>query len=299
MRAPSLSIIIPIALMSGRLDNLKETLTSIGSDTQVIIVHDYQDIDTSREVRQLISELQSKKIELIEEYCGSPGKARNTGLHIARGNWVAFADSDDIAYIPKYEEIIRMNKNADVIVGNYEKINYIENEKIIGFSFSADKDSNLKRITHEPGIWRFIFKRSVIATHKFPENLMGEDQIFLTRLDLLSLEIAWHNTIVYSYFTSVQGQLTQRPNKGSEIRSSLRLLKSENITKGRSLIEFPSLIYARMLLSLIHLPRISREISRIKKDHFTLIQRLRWNWYVSKGLIYHLFISIRIRAANE
>jgi glycosyltransferase involved in cell wall biosynthesis len=290
---PLLSIVIPIAGMAGRLHNLKTTLSSISSNTQVILVHDYQDIETSQDLKALISQFKALNAELIEKYCGSPGKARNLGLSSARGLWIAFLDSDDIADISRYEEIIRDNELSDVVVANYEKVNLKNGIKVSGKAFTTSEEANLKIVTQEPGIWRFIFKRTAVGINKFPENYMGEDQVFLTRLKLPTLNISWHNIFAYQYFTEVQGQLTQNPLKRNEIRNSLRIIRNENIMQDKENMKFSSQIYAKMLIGLLSWRIFSQIKSSIPKEQFPKTRTFRWNWYVIRGLILQILNIIK------
>ena len=94
---PLLSVIVPVARMSGRLALMQSWLTSISNlDTvEVIVVHDKQDEETSRELREILNSVNSDRCILIEEFVNSPGLARNLGLKAASGIWVIFADSDD------------------------------------------------------------------------------------------------------------------------------------------------------------------------------------------------------------
>ena len=89
-----ISVIIPVynnASSFGRA--LDSVLGQEEGDLQVIIVDD----GSTDESPQLIDEAAEKdaRITVIHQPNGGPGSARNAGLDIAKGEWVAFVDADD------------------------------------------------------------------------------------------------------------------------------------------------------------------------------------------------------------
>jgi|WetSurMetagenome_2_1015567.scaffolds.fasta_scaffold00064_38 glycosyltransferase involved in cell wall biosynthesis len=92
---PKLSVIIP-AYNSGKY--IRETLLSIMAedyqDYEIIVVDDASTDNTGAEV----SSLRSDRIHYIKlSYNhGGPSRARNIGINIARGEYIAFFDSDDL-----------------------------------------------------------------------------------------------------------------------------------------------------------------------------------------------------------
>ena len=94
---PLLTIISPVTLMAGRLNRLSTWLRDIeSSDVEVILIHDYRDQATADELIEIIARYKSGRLKLIEGNYGSAGMARNAGLNIATGRWIAFWDSDDL-----------------------------------------------------------------------------------------------------------------------------------------------------------------------------------------------------------
>src|SRR5882757_6850477 len=89
------SIVIPAY---NRAHKLPEALKSIQaqsySNWEVIVVDDGSKDDTAEVMRTLIA--QDSRIHFIQQQTNKGAQAaRNAGIHAAKGEWVAFLDSDD------------------------------------------------------------------------------------------------------------------------------------------------------------------------------------------------------------
>jgi glycosyltransferase involved in cell wall biosynthesis len=89
-----ISIIMPIYncadFVSKTLDSL---LIQTHQDIDIICVNDGS-TDCSEEVVNKYV-MQDKRVRLVTQANGGPGKARNTGLDLAKGSYIMFCDSDD------------------------------------------------------------------------------------------------------------------------------------------------------------------------------------------------------------
>lgn len=95
--APELSIVIPAF---NRAAAIGETLRSIGpvdrDAVEVIVIDDGSSDGTADVARAVFDELGMGGSGRVETRTnGGPGAARNVGLRLARGRFVAFLDSDD------------------------------------------------------------------------------------------------------------------------------------------------------------------------------------------------------------
>lgn len=94
---PQVSVIIPSYNRADMvLDAVRSVQAQTFSDWELIVVDDGSKDNT----REVIGGLADERIRYIyQENKGLPG-ARNTGIRHARGEWIAFLDSDD-AYLPQ------------------------------------------------------------------------------------------------------------------------------------------------------------------------------------------------------
>lgn len=99
---PKVSVLT--AVYNGEL-YLKETIESILSQTYINFEHiiiDNNSTDRTPEIIKYYAET-DKRIIVIQEKMPGPAYARNAGLNIAKGEWIAILDADDIALPERLE----------------------------------------------------------------------------------------------------------------------------------------------------------------------------------------------------
>src|SRR5262245_40191075 len=118
MRTPFISVIIPAYNAEPWID---KTLVSVfhqtyRADSIELLVIDDSSTDRTNEI--VFNCLQNSPIQsrVIKGTYGSPSKARNAGLLVARGNWIQFLDADDLLAADKLERqaTCAMSSSAEV-----------------------------------------------------------------------------------------------------------------------------------------------------------------------------------------
>lgn len=238
-----LSAIVPISRMAGKLENLRSWIfTALDSDVQIILIHDHQDENTSKELNHLFAEVNDKNLILIEGKFGGPGMARNKGLELATGDWICFWDSDDIPNVQNVIEQIKNLKNIDVIIGSYTETDY----KTGHAREKPLNQINLERnLTESPGIWRFVFRNEIAKQLKFLDSRMGEDIDFICKVRLFDKRIIICAETFYTYFVNFEGQLTRNVKAIADLHKTLlNILSIETVNLKEK--EFINLIIVRM-----------------------------------------------------
>lgn len=182
-----LSIIVPAYNVEKYLSNcIKSLVTQKGIDYEIIIVNDGSTDKTSLIAKRLSVEY-GNIIKVIEQKNKGLGGARNTGIGIATGKYIAFVDSDD--YL--------MNNAFGII---FQKIGFEEfdllnfgHKKVYDFNPIIDENSEndimIKRMNNLEAIkqffsdnitsysWDKIYKKSLIVDNKieFTEKTYFED----------------------------------------------------------------------------------------------------------------------------
>lgn len=220
---PLLSIIVPIHNMAGKLQNLEFSLKAakeLNLPISFILVHDGLDEPTNKEVADLAVLYEAKYLNLV---VNSPGIARNYGLQHADSEWVAFWDSDDIGLAEEAISSIHNSPlNADFILAGYSRMSQLTKR----VNQVSTPMGNFAMAMINPGIWRFIFRKSAIINTNFPAYRMGEDQVFLARLLINESSVYFSDKNVYLYVESERGQLTKDKKAVREI-----LLAIDEITQ--------------------------------------------------------------------
>ena len=239
-------MIVPVSRMAGRLRELETWLRqSEGSPIEVIIIHDIQDESTGRDLRMLIDRYKFLNVVFLEGHFGSPGAARNEALALDLKRWVCFWDSDDL---PHVENALKAIQEADpkdeILIGNYSIINA---EKLTNHFHQ----NNLDMVALNPGLWRMVFRSELIGALRFAPYRMGEDQLFLVKLNLGSRKVKFSKDIFYSYFRGHPNQLTALVPARKEV--SLVLVEiCKEIDKNSNLQNsFSEIVKVRLFLTLI------------------------------------------------
>jgi glycosyltransferase involved in cell wall biosynthesis len=230
--------------MAGRLAHLEPLLNEcISLGIEVVIVHDEQDSKTGDELREILTQVNSKMITLVTRSLYSPGKARNLGISIAQGDWICFWDSDDKPIPKDFLEMVRQatNSSHEVALGKFRLIKEGA-RKIYGNS-----ETEIGRM---PGIWRFAFKREFLDEDTFPDYRMGEDQVFLGRILVRTQKLFRYQGVVYEYNNDNLGQLTQSRNAIQELRFAVQdMLTIVSCPEGRNSIA--PIFLSRQILTLL------------------------------------------------
>src|SRR5690242_19249991 len=100
-RSPKISVITPLYNSSRHIE---ETLNSLCrqsyTDWESILVNDGSTDDTAKTVKPYLSD---PRFNYIEQANGGVAAARNTGVKVARGEWVCLLDHDDLWMPTKLE----------------------------------------------------------------------------------------------------------------------------------------------------------------------------------------------------
>lgn len=120
-----ISVIIPLynreSLISTVLDSVLSQ-TALQHICEIIVVDDGSRDSSSLIVRDYISSHDTVPIVLISQTNQGVAAARNTGIQLARGDWIAFLDDDDIWLPNKIErqvEIISKHPEIDFLGCNH------------------------------------------------------------------------------------------------------------------------------------------------------------------------------------
>lgn len=218
-----LSIIIPIYKKTKNLNFLKTTIRNAKNKSlpvEFILVQDGENAELENELQAF-----SKELTLVYAKVdhSSPGLTRNEGIQIARAQWITFWDCDDVGNVEVILEAIESaGEKYNVLIGNY----YIHDLRTNSLKYYRNRTNNLERLMISPGIWRFVFRKSLIGNTRFDRFRMGEDQLFLCKLRIDETFIKYVDKNFYTYNINVAEQLTSQPEAVSDLAPAIRELTS-------------------------------------------------------------------------
>jgi len=243
----SIGIVVPIRNMAGKLQNLESWLATciFYPQIRVYIVHDREDHQTWIELNQLIKKLGNTNLHLSECFAMNPGGTRNLGLSQSKEDYIVFWDSDDLGYVSNLINAVENSGEFDVLICNFEMcLTDLTNRVAIRHG------SNFSKVSRSPGLWRFVLKREFIQKFRFDELNMGEDQLFLERLNIQNSKYKFTDAFIYCYISNQKGSLTYSKNVTdlkSVIYEGVKILKLQN----RKNSKFSKAMIRRQCVSLI------------------------------------------------
>ena len=232
-----ISVIIPTFNQADQISEvIQNALNQSYSPHEVIIVDD----GSSDNTKEVISKYSQDKVRYIFQDNSGPGKARNTGIKSATGNWIAFLDSDDKWASNKLEMQINslsQYPKAKFCFSNYSLLqNYspktnqkfgleIEDKLPIGSIFSGDYlsawQNNYQALTSTV----IAEKDTLVEAGLFAENIRASEDVDLwARIGFLQVQSIFINEPLTTY-TMNQPHGLQRPaNINEHILQIKRLL---------------------------------------------------------------------------
>ena len=110
---PKVSVIVPIYNVEDYIEQCLETLVNQTlEEIEIILVNDGSK-DNSEKIAKQYKEKYPNKITYLEKENGGLSDARNFGIPYAKGEYIAFLDSDDYVELIMYEEMYKIAKKED------------------------------------------------------------------------------------------------------------------------------------------------------------------------------------------
>ena len=201
---PKVSIIVPVYNVEKYLDRCMESLLNQTlKDIEIILVDD----GSPDKCPQMCDEYAKKdsRIRVIHKQNAGLGLARNSGLEIATGEYIAFVDSDDFVDVNIYQLLYHKATSSDfdiVFCGYYL---FDNNEVTSHKCLSEEKSCNGTKQSQEfllnligadyferykykisCSVWKAIYKRSILINNNIKfcseRDFISEDIIFHTDL---------------------------------------------------------------------------------------------------------------------
>lgn len=205
-----ISLIIPVYNTSKYLHQcLDSVLSQTLKDIEIICVNDGS-TDKSGKILTLYASKDSR-FKIINQKNQGAGYARNSGIKAAKGEYIAFLDSDDYYLDNDVLETLYENakKNNVLICGgefaeltpNGKIFSDWENTKEFGYFFETNKIINYIDYQFDFGYTRFIYKKSFLEENNilFTNRKYFEDPTFFVQAMFYAKKFYAIKKIVYWY----------------------------------------------------------------------------------------------------
>lgn len=240
-----LTVITPVTSMAGKLHDLKSWVHLAGNlNVSVVLVHDFRDEETEMELTEI--ENSYSHVRLISGKFGSPGAARNAGLHNLDADWLAFWDCDDRPEVQSFINMIEYGSHQEILVGNYQefKEGFSRSENIV----QIDSKNSMASLISNPGIWRIAFRQSAIHGVLFQPLKMAEDQLFLYEVLSRDPLVSFHPEVVYGYRRGFPGQLTLNRVAMKDLGLALKYMESR-VSEGKTRTSYAQYFLGNLQIS--------------------------------------------------
>lgn len=199
-----LSIIIPYYNCKKYLDELLNCLSSqITEEVEVIVVDDGSDQKYKAE---------HSWVNVYRKHNGGAGSARNKGIEVSHGEYIAFIDADDLVSPDYVSKILKKTADGfDVCEFSWKSLDYS------GTQFNYKLRSDNDRLSNPSACTR-VFSRAYIGDIRFSEiKDAAEDEDFSRRCGYLTnndIKRAVITNYLYFYRTSAENSNTKRFKQG-------------------------------------------------------------------------------------
>lgn len=211
MITPKVSVIMPVYNGEKYLEQCMDSVCAQSMKEIEIICVDDGSSDRSLGILQKYADKDSR-VKIITQQNGGAGKARNTGMKKATGEYLIFLDSDDFfekdMIAKAYEEAEQYQ--ADFVVFNSDQYHmdtkkYVQNPWVVRkrdippympFSFRELTDNVFK--TFVGWAWDKLYKRSFVEKHGlyFQEQRTTNDMLFVFSSIVLAEKIVFLDEIL-------------------------------------------------------------------------------------------------------
>ena len=222
MRQMKVSIISPVYRCAPYIRGcLQSLLAQTCQDFEVLLVDDHGGDDSIDVARAFVAEQgEAERFRFLATPCNrGPGAARNVGIEAAKGEYVAFIDSDDEWEPTFLERLLHAAGTAQADLA-YCQLKYRGGEKdgrtfrnpVVGcgpFTPSSKRQFLLHFVTFSVC---FLFRRQFLEDCgvRFPAERVSEDTCFLTRSLLAARRIACVDEPLYVYCIREESLTTRR-----------------------------------------------------------------------------------------
>ena len=180
---PKVSVIVPVYNVENYIDKCLESLVNQTlEDLEIIIVNDGSTDNSDSIIKKYIEKYPDKIVYLAKNN-GGLSDARNFGLPYAKGDYVAFLDSDDYVENNIYKDMyeLAIKENSDLVECDFIW-EYPNKKKIDTGEIYNGKHEMLEKI--RVVAWNKLIKRSILDETKvmFPKGYRYEDVEFTYKL---------------------------------------------------------------------------------------------------------------------
>ncbi|WP_077072195.1 glycosyltransferase family 2 protein [Mailhella massiliensis] len=302
MEHPAVSVIIPV-WNSGKY--FRECLDSVLSQSlrniEVLIVDDAS-TDGSGAVAEEYASRDARITVMHQPSSTGAGPARNRAMAVARGEYIAFMDSDDLYPSNDVLETLyhkAVEQNVDVCGGSMfyvSKNGEINKKQFYEYIFDDDRIYSFCEYQHEGGFYRFLYRRKCLICGNllFPSLRRFQDSLFFIQVMVKIRCFYGMKKCSYLYRKGHKKNIWDRRKSLDYligIKNGLDISKKERFFDLYYILV--KNLYSRMKIINVNIHDILSVVKEI--DFFIIVERNRYNKIkITKLKIYRMVIYLYI-----
>lgn len=209
-----ISVIIPVYNVESYLKRcLDSVINQSYQDLEIILIDDGSTDNSSKICDEYASN--DPRVIVIHKQNAGQAAARNDGINIAKGEYIAFVDSDDWIELDMYELLMQaiIDTKADIVASGLNMVyqNRVLNlnpNSVSRISYTKEEalDSlfnNINNVRFE--LWNKLFKKEVIGDARLKIGQLHEEVYFIRTVFSNATRIVYVNQGLYNYVVQRDG----------------------------------------------------------------------------------------------
>lgn len=282
-----ISIVVPVYNVAKYLE---ECLTSISHQTyenyEVLLIDDGS-TDDSSSICDVFAKCDNR-FRVVHQTNQGAAIAKNTGLDMATGDYIAFLDSDDFVERNWLERIVALIKNshADVIEYAFDKI-YVGTNELELFPKDSEGEFSAEQYLGQylsfwqcSLFWNKVFRAELLKNTRFKhERRCIDDEFFTYKAVSFAKKIMRINEILYHYRQRASSAVSNSKNNMQKAKDALDILKERYLWIKQ---QYPKLTKVYLKHDIEALIDFSKRFS-FNKIGIKLFKKLSW-YYMKECL---------------
>lgn len=202
-----ISIIMPVYNETGRLRrSIDSVIKQTFADWELIMIDDGSTDDILQYCTDYLKK--DKRIRLYHQKHAGQAVARNRGLSLAKGKYIAFADADDYMHPQMLEQLYRdiMSTDVKIAVGAFASGKKLSAMHRYEYHEPEIKDVSKDSVSVEAAVWKDnvylwnkLFDRSLFEKVRFANGRFYEDTAMMHLLFDLAKQVSYNSNVLYYY----------------------------------------------------------------------------------------------------
>lgn len=236
MNNVKISVIVPVYNTEKYLRRCLDSIVNQSfKDIEIIVVNDCSSDNSLNIIREYME--QDNRIILInKEKNEGLSAARNSGIKLAKGEYIQHIDSDDWIEQNYFKEVYQcaIENNADIVISDFYKdfdngnIFYMEDQNII-ITKNITLIENVCFLKGFPAIWNKLIRRKLYIENNIFHPLgisIGEDLYVILKLFFFSKKIIKYNHAFIHYIQTENSLIRKKEKNVIKVKDIYFVIKN-------------------------------------------------------------------------